>query len=222
MAHVAMVDEGDYWKVIADYSGSSRHSALSPEEWQAEFEHEAYSTMKESQPGVMAAIIPVGVGNWKKDWSGPYVVPTLKLRLSSNGTPDFDGTPAVVLSEKHTVLIQAFHGEEEIDSAARLQVMVTAPIPVSSFTPVLSNGKASFQVGPCPSGCDLTVTVGDPDGGFAAKSIKLRFKGRQVEVARPPAPAAAPAQTPASAPAERVAAVREPAGRSRWWWPRRR
>ena len=233
MNPVVMSDKDDHWSVIADYSGSPRHSAMSQEEWEAEFNGEEYSAMKGSHPGSIAAVIPVGVGKWKKDWSGPYLAPVPKIFLSSYAPIDFDGIPAINSgTEKHIILIQAMSEGAVIKSSAPLQVMVTAPIPVDSFTPTLSEGKAFIQVGPCPTGCDLKVTVADPEGKIALGSMRIRFKGRQADpvpvesdkrsrfsavepnlVATPPPPPPPPEERPAT--------TREPSKRFRWWPSRR-
>lgn len=75
MKPVVMIDRGDHWDVIADYSASSRHSYLAPEQWQLEFLGPSYAAMRASQPGAVAAMVSHGCGKWKKDWSGPYAPP---------------------------------------------------------------------------------------------------------------------------------------------------
>lgn len=73
MPHVAMIDRGDHWHVIGDYSGSPRHAAMREDEWKTEFLSSQYEEMRRSHPGIVAGITPKGAGKWKKDWSGPYV-----------------------------------------------------------------------------------------------------------------------------------------------------
>lgn len=75
MPHVVMIDRGDHWHVIADYSGSFRHATLSAEQWKLEFSRPEYDPMRKSEPGMIAAVAPLGAGRWKKDWSGPYTSP---------------------------------------------------------------------------------------------------------------------------------------------------
>ncbi len=77
MRQVVVVDKGDYWHIIADYSSSQRHSPLSALEWQNEYAtHPSYAAMRSSQPGSTGILSKFGVGRWKKDWSGPWVPPT--------------------------------------------------------------------------------------------------------------------------------------------------
>lgn len=73
MPHTIFIDRGDHWEVIADYSGSSRHTALSEPQWQDEYSTGiAYQSMRDSQPGSVAGITPKGCGKWLKDWSSPF------------------------------------------------------------------------------------------------------------------------------------------------------
>jgi hypothetical protein len=73
MRKVVLVDRGDHFHVLGDYTGSARIAALTPEAWKAEYEsHPSFESTRASQPGSFAEVTPVGVGKWKKDWSGPF------------------------------------------------------------------------------------------------------------------------------------------------------
>jgi hypothetical protein len=70
MPNVVMVDCGDYWHVIADYSGSPRHMMMNAAAWAKEYSsHASYATMRTSHPTAVAATIPRGAGRWTKDFS---------------------------------------------------------------------------------------------------------------------------------------------------------
>lgn len=76
MPNVVMLDCGDYWHIVADYSGSPRHSALSPAAWAVEYvSHPAYATMRASMPDAIAATTQRGAGKWLKDFSAPWRPP---------------------------------------------------------------------------------------------------------------------------------------------------
>lgn len=73
MKKTVYVDRGDHYEVIADYSGSPRHTSLTAAQWKAEYaNHASYARMRESQPGSVAGETPRGTGKWKKDWSGRW------------------------------------------------------------------------------------------------------------------------------------------------------
>lgn len=72
-----MIDRGDYWEIIADYSASRRHMYMALEQWQLDFQGPGYDAMRASQPGAVATMSPHSCGKWKKDWSGRYVPPVV-------------------------------------------------------------------------------------------------------------------------------------------------
>lgn len=81
MKRVVMIDRGDHYEVIGDYSLSPRHACLSSEEWSKEFaSHPSYERMRLEQKGAVAGIFPRGTGKWTKDWSARYVPPTTPSR----------------------------------------------------------------------------------------------------------------------------------------------
>lgn len=70
MKKVVLVDRGDHFHVLGDYTGSPRIAALSAEAWKAEYASDpSFETTRSSQPGSYADVAPVSVGKWKKDWS---------------------------------------------------------------------------------------------------------------------------------------------------------
>lgn len=72
--NVVLIDRGNHWEVIGDYSGSPRHASLKPDQWVREYENDlSYRAMRASQPAAIAATAPRGAGRWKKDWSVRYV-----------------------------------------------------------------------------------------------------------------------------------------------------
>lgn len=74
MNKLVMIDRGDHFEVIGDYTGSPRIRALTPEAWKKEYaEDPSFAKSRDSQLGSFADVAPVSVGKWKKDWSGPYV-----------------------------------------------------------------------------------------------------------------------------------------------------
>ena len=74
MRQVVAIDRGNHWEVIADYSQSPRHAGLIGPVWAAEYTNSpSYKAMRDSQPGSVAILAPVGTGKWKKDWSAKYV-----------------------------------------------------------------------------------------------------------------------------------------------------
>ena len=73
MRKVVMVDRGDHFEVIGDYSGAPRIQALSTQAWKDEYaNHPSFETTRASQVGSFADVAPVSIGRWKKDWSGPH------------------------------------------------------------------------------------------------------------------------------------------------------
>ena len=65
MKHVVLVDHGDHYEILGDYSRSKRHSALTELQWLEEFlTHESYSKMRASHPYAIAALAPAGRGKW--------------------------------------------------------------------------------------------------------------------------------------------------------------
>ena len=177
MKQVAMFDRGDHWEIVADYSLSPRHGALSEAQWKAEFAGPAYEAMRTSQPGLVAAHAPKGLGKWKKDWSAPHVVPSFRIQLSSDAAPDFDGVPALPSTGKHTVIVRKVGDDlKEAQGSEALRFMITAPVPVSPPTLVLQRGQAILSIGPSGTPCDVTLTVADPAGVIRKASIALRFR----------------------------------------------
>lgn len=172
MGNVVLIDRGDHWEVIGDYSRSPRIAALSEAEWASYFDGPEFQSMKETQVGSIATSAPQGIGKWLKDWSARYTPPL--LAISSKAAPDFDNVPAVNSggAEVHQVTVQ---GSPAMDGVS-LRILSSAPIPVSENEISLMDGVANLEVGPCPYPCDMVITVVDPAGELNKKALLLRFK----------------------------------------------
>lgn len=171
MAKVILIDQGDHWEVIGDYSRSPRIAAMSEVQWQACFDGPEFETMKDSQPGAVAAEAPHGIGKWAKDWSEKYTTPLLVI--SSEALPDFDGVPAVQAGKAEMHILTVSHSDQQ---QIPLRITSSAPIAISDTMPILEGGTASFTVGPCDYPCDLTITAMDPAGEIPKKPLLIRFK----------------------------------------------
>lgn len=180
MPHTVYADNGDHYFVFGDYSGSKRHLQLSEVQWQSEYANDAaYQEMRDGAPGSVAGVTPMGVGRWKKDWSGPYVAPSVRLVISSNGTLDFDGTLSVAAdgTATHTMTIKKVDqdGNDVASGSEAVRLVMSAPIPVSESRPDLSGGQVSIVVGPCVNVCDMQINAVDPTGILKPGTIKIRF-----------------------------------------------
>lgn len=177
MKQVAIFDRGDHWEVIADYSLSPRHASLSEEQWKSEFAGPGYEAMRTSQPGLVAAHAPKGIGKWKKDWSGPHVIQSPRIQILCNSSLDFDRVPVVAASSTHVLMVKKLDQDgKTIPGSEPLRTMISAPIPLSPGSLALQNGEAILTVGPCPNPCDVNLTVVDPAGAIKKGSIALRFR----------------------------------------------
>lgn len=171
MAKVVLIDRGDHWEVIGDYSRSPRIGIMTEAQWQECFDGSEFETMKESQPGAVAAEAPNGTGKWLKDWSGKYV-PEI-MSVLSNAIPDFDGIPAVQAGKTEFHIITVSHPDPK---QVPLRIISSAPVPISDSMPMMDGGSASFTVGPCDYPCDVTISSVDPTGNIKKKSLLVRFK----------------------------------------------
>ena len=181
MPHIVYKDNGTHWLVIADYSGSPRHAALTEAQWIAEYTtHAAYAGMREANPGAVAGIKPKGVGKWTKDWAQPYVDPYTQLRASSNATPDFDGVPAVLANgiAKHFVTVKKVdqNGSDVGSGSEPIRILASFPVPISNASPSLVNGEVMIEVGPMTAVGDVKLDVADPAGVIRKGSLSIRFK----------------------------------------------
>lgn len=170
MVHVVMADRGDHWHVVADYSKSPRHRAMSEAEWKREFSGPSYSKMRNSDKALVAAITPKGVGRWKKDWSGKARLAP-DLALASSAPRDFDGVPCVESGKAHRITVSKASGD-----GANFRVLLSAPVPAFPYSFPLGGGLAEVTVGPSPHPCDVAVTVADVAGMVKSSTIKIRFK----------------------------------------------
>lgn len=170
MFHVVMADRDDHWQVVADYSKSPRHRAMSEAVWKREFSGAAYGAMRQSDLALVAAIAPKGIGRWKKDWSERFKCAPTGLSLSSSAPSDFDGVPGVEAGQSHSITISKASGD-----MASFRILLSAPIPASKYAFTLGAGLVEVAVGPSPYPCDLLITVADISG-VGTSSIKVRFK----------------------------------------------
>lgn len=179
--HTVLIDRGDHFEVIADYSGSARHAALSKADWQNEYStHSSYLAMRQTQVNSVADITPKGVGKWEKDWSSNYIPQKVSLKVTSNGPVDFDGIPAVDADSvsKHTVTIQKADkkGDPISTGAEQIRIIPSHPVPISQTKPTLSNGAITFEIGPLDKPSDVLISVADPAGVIEKSVLTLRFK----------------------------------------------
>lgn len=179
--HTVFVDRGDHFDVLADYSGSPRHAALTATEWQNEyFTHPSYLNMRTTQVGSVADVTPKGVGKWEKDWSARYVPAKVSIKVSSSGTPDFDGIPAVDANgtDKHIVTIQKVDKKEDpiLVGSEAIRIIPSHPVPISQTKPTLVGGAITFEIGPLDKPADVTIGVADPAGVIEKGVLTLRFK----------------------------------------------
>lgn len=180
MKHVVLFDRGEYWDVIADYSGSPRHASMSPIEWENDFQSESFRSMRESQEGAFAAIAPKGCGKWTKDWAQAWDSEIAALIATSGGEIDFDGVRYVAAdgAAVHTIRIESLDGEGQLLASRndRLRAMLSAPVPMSDYDPVLLDGVSVITVGPCQHPCDLNVRVADPSRRLKDAKTQIRFR----------------------------------------------
>ena len=105
-------------------------------------------------------------------------VQTIVLR--SNGVADFDGVPVVRATNQHTITIEKFdQGRNLVNVGTEaLKVDLSARIPVSTNSPTLAAGTATFTVGPLSAGevSDVIVTVSDPAGNLNTVPLTIRFR----------------------------------------------
>lgn len=180
MPHVVYVDRGDHFEIISDYSRSPRHASLNEGEWKSEFANSpSYEGMRKTQNSPVAAIAPKSGGKWKKDWSGPYVPPLVRLLLISDAAIDFDGVPVVEAgSQKHKVTVQKEDqdGKHIACGGESVRILVSWPILLSTANPSLVGGKTVIEIGPCDTPCDLVVSAADPEGVIQKGTLTVRFK----------------------------------------------
>lgn len=171
MAKVVLIDRGDHWEVIGDYSRSPRIASMSEVQWQACFDGAEFTAMKDSQPGAVATEAPRGIGKWTKDWSSKYAAPV--LNIASDALADFDGIPAVQAGKTEIHILTVSHPDTK---QVPLRITSSAPVPISDSMPIMDGGNASFTVGPCDYPCDVTISAVDPAGNIKKKSFLIRFK----------------------------------------------
>jgi len=179
MAHTIRVDKGDHFNVIADYSGFPKVARMTDAEWQNYYAtHPSFAAMRASQGGV-AGVTTRGIGVWKKDFSGPHVEAHTAFKITSSGSADFDGVPAVAGDgvEKHTVTVQKVNergGNVNTGSDPIRVLMGGRGLGDGKLS--LTNGSTTFEVGPITGTLDVDVRVQDPSNVIRGKSLKVRFK----------------------------------------------
>lgn len=181
MAHTVLFDRTTHWEVVGDYSRSPRIASLSKSQWQSEYATGLdFADMRSSQAGSFADITPQGIGKWKKDWSGPYLPPMVKLVIASDAPADFDGMPVVNAdgSTMHTLTIKKVDqdGNDVNSGSESTRILLSAGIPISDSNPSLVNGRTTVTVGLTSHPCDVIVRAADPSGTMKEGSLSIRFK----------------------------------------------
>lgn len=181
MPHTVLFDRTTHWEVIGDYSRSPRIAVLSKTQWQNEYATNLdFAAMRSSQPGSVADITPQGVGKWKKDWSGPYLPPSVRLAITSDAALDFDGVPVVDAdgNASHTLTVKKVDqdGNDVNAGGESIRMLLSAGLPISDANPSLVNGRTNVTVGLTTHPCDVVVRAADPSKILKEGSLTIRFK----------------------------------------------
>lgn len=164
--------------VIADYSGSQRHKGLSKEQWIREYQTDpSYASMRVSYPNAVPDIRDVCVGEWKKDWSGPYVEEICRLVVESTANPDFDGIPFVSAdgASVHTLRIRKVDLRGSlVDGSEDVRLIPSIFVRMPTLVK-LSGGRAEVTVGPSTVPGSLSVSVFDVGKKLSPGTVRIRF-----------------------------------------------
>ncbi len=179
MGPILYVDRGSYNLVIADYSGSPRHRAMTEDQWVAEYRADpSYDSIRTSNPKAIPVVREASVGPWKKDWSGPYVIPYQCLVPTSDKPQGKDGVPECPGDgiSFHTITIRKKDNKgADIPGAETVRVLPSQLITVTPSQVVLVDGKATVKVGPTQLVGELFIRVVDVAGVLTEGSIRVRF-----------------------------------------------